>query len=136
MAPLSGSCICGSVRYEAYGEFRDIVACHCVECRKASGHFTAATSVKPENLKLLNKTGLAWYRTSPSAERAFCRECGCTLFWKPDSGDRISLFVGAIDGRVDLPFTSHIYLSEKGSYYEITDEADQHMAAGAKLTLE
>lgn len=128
--------MCGSVRYEADGDFRDIVACHCIECRKASGHYTASTAVKPENLKLLESSGLAWYRSSPSAKRGFCRECGSTLFWKPESGDRISVFVGTVDGPVDLPLTSHIYLSEKGSYYEINDGAEQHLESGAKLLLE
>ena len=135
MKQLSGSCICGSVRYEASGDCRDIIACHCIECRKASGHFTAATSVKPERLKMLESKGLTWYRSSPSAKRGFCRECGSSLFWKPDSGDRISVFVGSVDGPVDLPLTSHIYLVEKGTYYEITDGADEHMTTGAKLTL-
>ena len=128
--------MCGSVRYEVVGVCRDIVACHCKECRKSSGHFTAATSVKPDDLELLESKGLAWYRSSPSAERGFCRECGSTLFWKPDSGDRISVFVGSVDSPVDLPLTSHIYLAEKGSYYETTDGADQYMTTGAKLKLE
>ncbi|MFT5579374.1 MAG: hypothetical protein ACI9WS_002133 [Paraglaciecola psychrophila] len=119
MKLLSGSCMCGSVRYEVGGEFRDVIACHCIECRKASGHYTAATSVRPEKLKLLEDKGLAWFRSSPYAQRGFCRECGSTLFWKPDSGDRISVFVGTVDGPVDLPLTSHIYLAEKGNTFDL-----------------
>ncbi len=46
------------------------------------------------------------------------------------------MFVGSVDGLVDLPLTSHIYVAEKGNYYEITDGADQHMTTGAKLTLD
>ncbi len=136
MDQLSGSCMCGAVRYEASGKFRNIIACHCIECRKSSGHYTAATSVEPENLKLLESKGLTWYRSSPSAQRGFCKECGSTLFWKPDSGDRVSLFVGALDGEVNLALTDHIYLEEKGSYYEICDDADRHLTTGAELSLE
>jgi len=136
MDSLAGSCMCGSVRFEANGELREIVGCHCLECRKSSGHFTAATSVRPEYLDLKESKGLKWYRSSPNAKRGFCHECGSSLFWKPDSGDRISVFVGSVDGLVDLPLTSHIYVIEKGDYYEIADGADQHMTTGAKLTLE
>lgn len=136
MGLLSGRCMCGAVLYEASGKFRDIVACHCIECRKSSGHYTAATSVKPEDLNLVNSTGLSWYRSSETAQRGFCRECGSTLFWKPDSGDRVSIYVGSVDGAIDLPFTSHIYLAEKGSYYEVCDGRSQFMTTGAKLELE
>jgi hypothetical protein len=132
---LSGSCMCGCVRYEACGKFRDIVGCHCTECRKSSGHYSAATSVRPDDIKFLNSAGLAWYRSSALAQRGFCRECGSTLFWKPDSGDRLSIFVGTVDGAIDFPLSAHIYLAEKGSYYEITDDAEQHLTTGADLSL-
>ncbi len=58
MKQFTGSCMCGSVRYEASGECRDIIACHCIECRKSSGHFTAATSIEPESLKLIESKSL------------------------------------------------------------------------------
>jgi len=135
MNQLSGSCMCGAVRYEVEGKFREIIGCHCLECRKSSGHFTAATSVKPKDLIIIKDQGLKWYRSSPSAQRGFCFECGSTLFWKPDSGDRISLFVGAVDTAVTLPLTSHIYVEEKGNYYEIVDGAKQYMQSGAKLAV-
>ena len=34
---LSGSCLCGAVRYEATGEPKRFVHCHCSRCRKATG---------------------------------------------------------------------------------------------------
>ena len=133
---LSGSCMCGSVRYEACGKFRNIIGCHCTDCRKSSGHYTAATSVRPEDIKFLDSAGLAWYRSSASAQRGLCRECGSTLFWKPDIGDRVSIFVGTVDGAIDLPLSAHIYLVEKGTYYEISDHAAQYLTAGADLSLD
>ena len=119
---MKGSCICESVCYEIEGPVRDVVACHCNECRKASGHFTAATSVLPERLTIIDDSGLRWFRTSNRAQRGFCHLCGSTLFWKPDSGDRISIYAGTIDGEHGLRLTSHIYLDEKGSYYDVPDE--------------
>lgn len=136
MRKLEGSCICGSVTYEIHGDLRDVIACHCKECRKFSGHYTAATATTPENLILLNSDGLKWYRTSSVAQRGFCSHCGSSLFWKPDSGDRISIFVGSIDGRTELSLTSNIYTEEKGDYYSIDDGAEQFATVGAKLTLD
>ena len=33
----TGRCLCGAVTYEVRGPLRDIVLCHCVECRRWSG---------------------------------------------------------------------------------------------------
>ena len=135
MKMLSGSCMCGSVLYEITGDCREIIACHCNECRKASGHFTAATATIPENLKLVNEAGLKWYRSSSIAQRGFCQNCGSTLFWKPDSGDRISVYVGTIDGQTKLALSSHIFVEEKGDYYEIEDNVEQYAKGGANLSV-
>ena len=34
---LTGSCLCGGVRYEVTGELRDMEHCHCSMCRKIHG---------------------------------------------------------------------------------------------------
>jgi SAM-dependent methyltransferase len=33
----TGRCVCGAVRYETSGPLRDVVVCHCVECRRYHG---------------------------------------------------------------------------------------------------
>ena len=40
----SGSCLCGGVRFKTTGKLRDVVACHCSQCRKQTGLYYAATS--------------------------------------------------------------------------------------------
>lgn len=118
MKKLAGSCMCGAVQYEIQGQPRDIIACHCSECRKFSGHFTAATAVPPNQLKLLKEEGLKWYQSSSEAQRGFCSYCGSALFWKPQHGEHISIFAGSIDGATKLRLTSHICVEEKGDYYD------------------
>jgi len=107
-----------------------------MECRKSSGHFTAATATRPENLKLLCSEGLKWYRSSPGARRGFCGNCGSTLFWQPDSGDRISIFAGSLDDSSGLSVVSHIYVQEKGDYYDIGDGLPQFAGGDLKLSLQ
>lgn len=123
MAPeqLQGSCLCGAVKFSARGPFRDVVACHCGQCRKTSGHYLAATSVQPENFSLLEERGLKWFRASDIAKRGFCGECGCSLLWEPDDKSRICIFAGALDGKTGLKLASHIFTADKGDYYEIPD---------------
>ena len=136
MNTLNGSCICGAVKYEIVGACRDIIACHCIQCRKFTGHFTAVTATLPENLKIIHAEGLRWYRApAEESQRGFCKYCGSTLFWKPDTGDRISVYAGTIDDQSGLKLTSHIFVEEKGDYYEIEDDAEQYATDGATLTL-
>ena len=35
--------MCGAVRYELQGALRDVVVCHCVECRRSHGTSGAYT---------------------------------------------------------------------------------------------
>ena len=49
----TGGCLCGAVKYQVTGVLRPVVACHCTQCQKTSGHHVAATSAPRENIALL-----------------------------------------------------------------------------------
>lgn len=68
-----GSCNCGGVTWEAKGEMRPIVACHCGQCRKQSGLFYAATASDDVDLQITGEA-LKWYHASAAAKRGFCVE--------------------------------------------------------------
>ncbi len=38
----TGRSLCGAVRYEVRGQLRDVLICHCKECRRWHGHFSAS----------------------------------------------------------------------------------------------
>jgi hypothetical protein len=120
-----GGCLCGAVRYETEGELRKVVACHCTQCRKQSGHFAAMTSVPHSRFKITRDEALSWYSASPLAQRGFCRNCGSNLFWQPTGEARISIAAGTFDGALGVPIAMHIFCADKGDYYDIGDEAQQ-----------
>jgi hypothetical protein len=60
----TGGCLCGAVRYEVRGPLRPVVYCHCAQCRRTSGHFSAWTATRPDDLVLNESKGLRWYRSS------------------------------------------------------------------------
>lgn len=76
----TGGCMCGAVRYAVSGPLRDIIACHCSQCRRMGGHYVAATATLRADLKISGSEALTWYRASSEAVRAFCATCGSTLF--------------------------------------------------------
>jgi len=120
---LSGSCLCGAVTYRANGPVRPIVGCHCVQCRKTSGHYVAATSARREDL--LVEGEVRWYASSPEARRGFCPTCGSSLFWDPVEGDEVAIHAGTLDGTTGLSLAGHIFTAYKGDYYPINDPVPQ-----------
>ena len=124
-ATHAGGCLCGAVRFEAVAPLRAFIACHCGQCRKQSGHYTAMTSVPLERFSLTRQDGLGWHRASEAAERGFCRQCGSLLFWKPLDEARISISGGAFDGPTGVAIEKHIFCADKGDYYEIEAGAEQ-----------
>jgi hypothetical protein len=116
---LKGSCLCGAITFEAKGAARDPAACHCSQCRKQSGHFWAAANISLSDLTI---TGTPqWYEASPNAKRGFCPTCGSFLFWKGHNEDEMGVALGAVDGPTGLTLTRHIFVADKGDYYDITD---------------
>ncbi len=114
---MRGSCLCGAVVFEADEPLRQVIACHCTQCRKTSGHYWAATGVPLDRFRLIREDGLRWYQSSPTARRGFCGGCGASLFWEPEGEGRISIAAGALDGETGLTIVSHWHLDYAGDYY-------------------
>lgn len=112
-----GGCLCGAVRYRVTGPMRDVIYCHCSQCRRASGHHVAATAAAPEDLDI--KGQVQWYRSSEEAQRGFCPTCGSNLFWKPDHGGHVSIMAGTLDGPTGLRVESNWHGEDRGDYYDL-----------------
>lgn len=127
----TGSCLCGAVRYRVAGDLRPVIACHCSQCRKTSGHHVAATSAPRDRIEISGK--VTWYASSDSARRGFCGICGSNLFWD-GAGANLSIFAGTLDGETGLTVAGHIYCADKGDYYEIADGPPQAQGYDPDLT--
>lgn len=118
----SGGCLCGAVRYEIKGPVRDIVGCHCGQCRKTTGHYLPAATAWRKDFRITEDRGLKWYRASDFAGRGFCAECGSTLIWRSDEGETISVTAGTLDDAEGLKTIGHIFTDDKGAYYDLESE--------------
>jgi hypothetical protein len=121
----SGGCLCGAIRYEVRGALRPVVICHCSQCRRMTGHVMAATAARRVDFRLLSDGELEWYAASAEARRGFCGRCGSTLFWEGVGRDYVSIAAGTLDETRGLAIACHIFVADKGHYYEITDSAPQ-----------
>ena len=127
---LSGKCMCGAVAFEFRADREDVTACHCGQCRSWSGHHWASLNAPFESLAIkIGEEALGWYRSSDYARRGFCRECGSSLFWHADKLDdyrhRIAIAAAAIEKGAPMRLAEHIFVADKGDYYDIADGLPQ-----------
>jgi hypothetical protein len=125
----TGGCLCGGVRYEVRGPLRDVLICHCVECRRWHGNVAASTAAARADLALTGQRGLRWIASPESdahARRGFCGECGSSLFWQRDGAADISIAAGCLDAPTGLRTVGHIFVAHRGDYYDIADGLPQH----------
>ena len=121
----TGGCLCGAVRYSIAGPLRPVVMCHCTQCRRMTGHIMAATAARRADFSLVSDGELKWYVSSVEARRGFCGRCGSTLFWEGVGLDGISIAAGTLDDTRGLSIACHIFVADKGDYYEIESGAPQ-----------
>ncbi|MBU3031423.1 GFA family protein [Paracoccus marinaquae] len=119
---IAGQCLCGAVRFSGRRPDPEVVACHCGQCRRWSGHVWASFYLESP---VIAGEALRWYRSSAEAERGFCSTCGTSLFWRPVGRETLSVSPGAVDNPTGLELRSHIYVADKGDYYRIADDLPQ-----------
>ena len=115
MSTRTGGCLCGAVRYAVSGPLRDVIVCHCVECRRWAGTAWAATAARRDDLSVGGEGLLLWERSPASAtgaRRATCAGCGSSLFWDAPGRATVSIGVGTLDDASGLELTAHIYVGD------------------------
>lgn len=122
---VTGGCECRKVRFEVKAVRETVTVCHCGQCRRTSGHLWASTNAPAEDLVFSTDEGLEWYASSHFAKRGFCKFCGSSLFWKMESEADIAIAAGCLDDTTGLTTGKHIFVADKGSYYDIADGVPQ-----------
>lgn len=121
-----GSCLCGAVTFEVAGEFAAPTACHCTKCRKHTGHYEAGVDVPRSRLAIRGEDKITWFFSSEKVRRGFCAICGSSLFFDPVHLDWTSIMMGAFDGPTHTKLALHIFVADKGDYYDLVDGVPQN----------
>jgi hypothetical protein len=83
----TGGCLCGSVRFEIKSPIRNIVYCHCSQCRKAQGSAFATNGVvSTADFDIVSGAdSLTGYESTPGQTKYFCKICGSPILSKTES---------------------------------------------------
>lgn len=120
---VQGQCECGKVRFEVDAVRDTVTVCHCTQCRRTSGHLWASTHATFSDLSFLEDEGLQWFASSDWATRGFCKICGSSLFYRLNDEDGVGIAAGCLNMPTGLKVGKHIFVKDKGDYYQIADEA-------------
>jgi len=115
---VTGRCECGAVRFTISGALRDVVDCHCGQCRRQHGALGVYTLAPTDRYKIKGKRHIAWYESSPGIRRGFCKICGSKLFWERIGSGQLDVTLGTIDPPAGLKIERQIYIADAGDYYD------------------
>ncbi len=125
---ITGSCLCGQVRYEIRGTPSDMYHCHCRMCRKATGTaFATNMHVASDDFVIVDgHEHVKPYRSSPDELRHFCSNCGSPVYSEAEHRRGIlSIRCGLLDDDPGIRPARHIYVRFKAPWYEIRDGIPQ-----------
>jgi hypothetical protein len=127
---LTGSCLCGGVRFEVAQPFLRVTACHCAYCKKISGGVgTTSGRARTEDVRILEGRALiTTFQPDGGSPKSFCSRCGTNLFgggW-PDS-EFTSVRLTALDEPFEGRIEHRIFLRSVAPWEVLPDDgAERH----------
>jgi len=116
---LTGTCLCGSVRWRAEDAPLAVHHCHCGMCRRWTGGAFAT-------LVWFAQAGVRWlgdepvvFRSSPIAVRSHCGRCGTPLSLTYDARQDIALAAGSLDDPANVQPTHHYGIESRVRWADI-----------------
>jgi len=125
----TGSCLCGTVKFEVRLPSKFCAHCHCNNCRRAHGAaFVTWVGFPKDQVEVLaGGDSLKRYLTDTQAIRSFCNNCGSTLFFEsPRWAGELHVVRANIDGEIDREPSGHCYVDHRASWWQITDSLPRY----------
>ncbi len=128
--PMTGGCLCGSVRYRATSTPFWAGHCHCQNCRRHSGaSFATDVMFHTDEVSWLDEQP-TYYKSSDRCERGFCSTCGSTVsaryFAEPDV---IVIAAGTLDDANLIEPVLHAFTSRRVAWVKLNDGLPEYPEA-------
>ncbi len=113
MPEITGSCLCGNIKYSTSAEPAFMANCHCKSCKKTSGSMFSAIIGIPEPLNVAGETLGSYSDVGDSGQpihRHFCTNCGTLLFARGEvTPGVLYLRAGTIDSEFEFSPNINVY---------------------------
>lgn len=122
---ITGSCLCGAVRWRMEGPYARMSNCHCSMCRKAhAAPFATYIIVERDKYELLSGADeVCIYQSSSRMHRKFCSKCGSVTPF--DAGEYEVVPAGCLDDDPGIRPGRHIFVASKAPWHEIAGDSPQ-----------
>lgn len=123
--PLTGSCMCGAVRFALDAPLVSAGWCHCSRCRRRTGGPASVQGrVAPGSLRLLEGAELVQvYHPPEGFGKAFCSVCGSQLWsCEPATGEVRSVRLGVFDADPGIAPSYHQFVDDAAVWQRLPDD--------------
>lgn len=118
---VQGNCLCGAVGYEITGNLGIFQYCHCSRCRKFTGSaFAANLFVLPNQFAWRHGQESVGTYALPNTRHfatAFCKCCGSSLPWQPQSGKIMVIPAGTLEGHPGVEPGKNIFFASRACWF-------------------
>ncbi len=123
MDMIECGCLCGAVRYRAWGKAYGITHCHCPTCRRASGApFVTWAGFDADKFVFIQGEP-AGYASSAPVMRTFCNRCGTPLTYRrSDLPQSIDVTLGSMDAPEALAPEDHTWTESRLAWIKLADQ--------------
>lgn len=124
---LTGSCMCGDVRYELSSAATSACHCHCRACQQNSGAPYVTWATFPVECLHLSHGALAEYKSSEGVTRGHCARCGTTITYMNAKwpGD-VDITAASLDDPSAILPTEHIWMDDAPPWTTVGDGLPVH----------
>ena len=123
---LTGSCLCGAIRYAIDAEVKELRACHCRSCQKQSGAQGTVNALLPSSaFKLTRGTPKRFTAIADSGRtlhRYFCGE----FSQREANPEMVVVRAGTFDNPPDMKITAHIWTKSARNWAHMDPSSAQH----------
>lgn len=120
--PIEGGCLCGSIRYRAWGKAYGITHCHCQTCRRASGAPFVTWAEFDADKFSVTRGQPATYASSSHVIRTFCNQCGTALTYRrADLPNSIDVTLASMDAPETLQPEDHTWTESRLPWITLSD---------------
>ncbi len=129
--PLTGSCLCGAIRFTIDIPVKELRACHCRNCQKASGASGSVNAVVPSaSFRITHGTPKRYSAHADSGRllhRYFCADCGSPIYSQRDlAPETVVVRAGLFDNAGEMKIAANIWTASARPWASIDPSTTQH----------
>lgn len=116
------------MHYTVPDEFKYALNCHCSDCRRATGAaFKTFAGIERGKLRITEgEMQVLIFGGERADHDVHCKVCGSLLYSVVRDGTFVHVTLGTLEDAPKIRPTAHIFVSDKASWFEITDLLPQY----------